>query len=112
VIKALQRRFGIRKVRISKNIYAAGQPVSPALTRRKHTFNWALRNLYSTCTTEGFTELLSYRAELSRGMVTCRSVELMVHPGASYAANEVQLLQSDWLAESGLAGRLINYNQL
>src|SRR5262245_6263280 len=44
VIKALQRRYRIRKVRISKNIYTPKQPVSPALARKKMAYNWALRN--------------------------------------------------------------------
>jgi len=111
VIKALQRRYRIRKVRISKNIYTPEQPVSPALARKKMAYNWALRNFYATRTTEGFTELLSYRAELERGH-HCRSIELMAHPGASYAAEEVALLQSDWLNSSGLHAGLINYHEL
>jgi hypothetical protein len=112
VIKALQRRFGIRKVRISKNIYTPEQPVSPALARKKMAYNWALRNFYATRTTDGFTELLSYRTELGRRALSYRSVELMVHPGASYAAEEVAVLKSDWLTASGLDARLISYKEL
>jgi hypothetical protein len=75
-------------------------------------YNWALRNFYVTRTTEGFTELLSYRDELDRGVPHCRSVELMVHPGASYAAEEVAILQSDWLNSSGISASLISYHEL
>jgi predicted glycoside hydrolase/deacetylase ChbG (UPF0249 family) len=112
VIKALQRRFRVRKVRISKNIYTPGQPVHPALARKKLAYNWALRNVYATRTTEGFTELLSYRAELDRGGHRRRSVELMVHPGASYAKEETAVLESDWLNSSGLYAGLISYDEL
>jgi len=112
VIKALQRRFRIRKVRISKNIYTPEQPVSLVLARQKTAYNWALRNCYRTRTTDGFTELLSYHAEVGRGSRLYRSVELMAHPGASYAAEEVAVLKSDWLAASGLGSRLINYHEL
>lgn len=112
VIKALQRRFGIRKVRISKNIYTPEQPVSPALARKKTAYNWMLRNFYATRTTDGFTELLSYQTEIGRRALSYRSVELMVHPGASYAAEEVAVLKSDWLSSSGLGARLINYKEL
>jgi len=112
VVKALQRRFGIRKVRISKNIYTLNQSVSLALARKKKAYNWALRNFYATRTTDGFTELLSYRTELGRRTLSFRSVELMVHPGASYAAEEVTVLESDWLAASGLDARLISYREL
>lgn len=112
VTKALQRRFGIRKVRISKNIYTAEQPVSPALARKKTVYNWVLRALYPTYTTDGFTELLSYQTELDRRALYHRTVELMVHPGASHAAEEVAVLESDWLAASGLDARLISYKEL
>lgn len=112
VVKALQRRFGIRKARISKNIYTPEQPVSAALARKKTAYNWALRNFYATRTTDGFTELLSYRTELGRRALSYRSVELMVHPGASYAAEEVAVLESDWLTASGLEARLISYKEL
>jgi predicted glycoside hydrolase/deacetylase ChbG (UPF0249 family) len=112
VIKALQRRFRIRKVRISKNIYTLEQPVSAVLARKKTAYNWVLRNLFATRTTDGFTELLSYHTELGRRAIFHRSVELMVHPGASYAAEEVAVLKSDWLAASGLKARLITYDEL
>ncbi len=112
VIKALQRRFRIRKVRISKNIYTPEQPVSVALVRKKTAYNWVLRNCYATRTTDGFTELLSYQTELGRRALSYRSVELMVHPGASYAAQEVAVLESDWLTASGLDARLISYREL
>jgi predicted glycoside hydrolase/deacetylase ChbG (UPF0249 family) len=112
VLKAVQKRFAIRKVRISKNIYTPQQPLSPALRRRKLVYNWVLRNLYMTHTTEGFTELLSYRTELSRRTLPYKSVELMVHPGAAYAVEETAVLKSDWMAASGLAARLISYSEL
>ncbi|HTS61386.1 MAG TPA: ChbG/HpnK family deacetylase [Candidatus Acidoferrales bacterium] len=112
VIKTLQRRFQIRKVRISKNIYTREQPVSPVLAIKKRAYNWALRNCYATRTTDGFAELLSYRTISGRDARFHGSVELMVHPGAAYAAAEVAVLKSDWLAESGLDTRLISYREL
>lgn len=112
IVKALQRRYRIRKVRISKNIYTHEQPVGPVLVRKKRAYNWALRNFYATRTTDGFTELLSYHAELGRRALSHRTVELMVHPGAAYAAEEVAVLKSDWLAASGLDARLISYRDL
>jgi chitin disaccharide deacetylase len=112
VIKALQRRYRMRRVRISKNIYTREQPVSPALWRSKLAFNWALRNIYRSSTTLAFTELLSYRTELDHRPLPHRSVELMVHPGASYADAETAVLKSDSLDTTGLRARLVSYNQL
>src|SRR5215471_8017066 len=110
VIKALQRRFRIRKARISKNIYTDEQAITPALAGKKTAYNWALRNVFTTRTTDGFTELLSYRGKA--GSTRHRTIELMVHPGATYAAEESAILKSDWLAASGLEARLISYGEL
>jgi len=55
ILKALQRRFGVHKVRITKNIYTCEVPVSSLLARQKLVYNWTLRKFYSTRTTEGFT---------------------------------------------------------
>jgi predicted glycoside hydrolase/deacetylase ChbG (UPF0249 family) len=111
VLKALQRRFRIRKVRLAKNIYTLEQSPGPSLQSKKLVYNWILRNLYATRTTQGFTDLLSYKTNLARGPVSHRSVELMVHPGAAYAAEETAVLKSDWLAASGLGPGLIGYNE-
>ena len=64
-LKAVQKRYGMRKVRISKNLYAPGQPMSQMLRWKKRAYNWALRNIYQTRTTDAFTELLSF-CEASR----------------------------------------------
>ena len=112
VIKAVQRRFGVRKVRISKNIYTSQQPLSPALARKKRAYNWFLRNFFTTRTTDGFTELLSYRVVLNGKALSHRSVELMVHPGASYAAEEITILESDWLISPRFYAGLISYREL
>ena len=58
VIKAVQRRYDIRKIRISKNIYSDDTPCPPALRARKLLYNWALRAGGET--TDGFTDLSSF----------------------------------------------------
>jgi len=108
VLKALQKRYRIRKVRLSKNLYAPGESCPPALQWKKWAFNWAIRRIYRTETTDRFTELLSF-CRLGHS-IACRSVELMVHPGASYSAEETAILNSDWLESQ--AGHLISYRQL
>jgi predicted glycoside hydrolase/deacetylase ChbG (UPF0249 family) len=111
VLKTLQRRYRIRKVRLSKNLYSPGQPCSRKLHWQKVAFNFALRRIYPTKTTDIFTELLSFCTRRQE-QLPFDSIELMTHPGASYAANEVALLQSDWLAEQRGTIRMINYGQL
>ena len=112
VIKALQRRFRIRKIRITKNIYTPQQAISASFARKKSAYNWVLRNCYSTRTTSGFTELLSYHALAGNQSASIRSVELMVHPGAAYAAEETAVLESAWLETSGVRAKLISYHEL
>lgn len=112
VLKAVQRRYGVRKVRLAKNLYSSNEPCSRSLFWKKRAYNAALRHLYRTYTTDAFTELLTFveTAPLERGRL--RSIELMVHPGASYAAPEIAVLESDWLARFGEDVKLIDYRQL
>jgi hypothetical protein len=112
VLKEAQRRYGIRKVRVSKNFYSSDRPCAPALLWKKRAYNWALTRVYRTRTTDAFTEFLTfYHADETRQRAVGR-IELMVHPGAAYASEETALLETDWTARLGLPLRLISYAQL
>jgi len=97
VIKALQKRYAIRTVRISKNLYAPDDPCPPSRLWAKRAFNAALRHVFRTRTTDAFTELTTFAAIGGR-YPAARTIELMVHPGASYAAKETEILRSDWVS--------------
>ena len=112
VLKALQKRYRMRKVRIAKNLYSASQPSSLSLRWKKRAYNAALRRVYHTHTTDVFTELLTFAEWCQRHTSRYGSVEVMVHPGASYAGEETRLLQSDWLTTLTPRTELINYRQL
>lgn len=112
VLKAIQRRYGIRRVRLSKNLYSADQPCSRRLLWQKHAYNAALRSLYHTRTTGTFTELMTLHRVSEAGRLPGGDVEAMVHPGAPYAGPETALLQSDWLATVTHDGRLISYRDV
>jgi chitin disaccharide deacetylase len=112
VLKAVQRRYGIRKVRLAKNLYSAREPCTPGLYRKKRMYNWALRHVYRTHTTDAFTELLTFVDVARDRSIRSRSVELMVHPGASNAAEETALLESDWAANLHLPMKLISFTDL
>ena len=105
-------RYNIRRVRLSKNFYSSGQPLPAGLLWKKRTYNWALKSIYRTRTTDAFTELITYyRADAGRKRSTAR-IELMVHPGAAAAAEETAILESDWIARTDPPVRLISYAQL
>lgn len=112
VLKAVQRRYRINRVRISKNLYHAEQPCSSRLYRKKQLFNWALRHIHRTVTTDVFTETLTFYRQSPGTTPAYRSVELMAHPGASYAGEETAVLQSDWLERIDYPVELVHYGQL
>jgi predicted glycoside hydrolase/deacetylase ChbG (UPF0249 family) len=111
-LKEIQRRYRIRRVRLAKNFYSSDRPCPPALRWQKRAYNWALRSMYQTRTTDAFTEFLTYHHAEAARKRSIGLIELMVHPGAAYAAEETALLQSDWRARTGLTLQLISYVDL
>src|SRR5579875_1930503 len=114
VLKRLQARYAIRKVRISKNIYGSRQSVSPQVLVKKRLWNLALKHIYRTRTTNGFTSFIEYHELIQNGSIDLRAsgnrrknatVELMVHPGNSgeIYRNEIAILHSGWLEAAGIS---------
>ena len=112
-LKAVQRKFGIRKVRISRNVYSSDSKVSPALALSKRAFNWALRRIYSTRTTDAFTDFVTFYETMNEeARRSAGTIELMVHPGAVGSDQESRLLRSDWRANAVIPVNLISYRRL
>lgn len=115
ILKLIQKEFGIRKVRITKNIYSPGSPPrSSGLLRWKKIFNYALRHLYHTITTSGFTDFQSFLDAAGEARKPYSSVELSVHPGhpAREFVAETAALQTPWQEELGIPIDLISYQKL
>ena len=108
-IKAVQRRYGIRKIRISKNIYTDQVPCSPALRAKKRLYNWALQAHSET--TEGFTDLISFWDVARNRRIRQQTIEVMVHPGAVGSERESALLDSYWEEDLPFPVQHLNYNQ-
>jgi chitin disaccharide deacetylase len=99
VLKRLQRRFGVRKVRSTINVLPGGQRMTALRSFKKWSFNVALRHLYATGSPEGFGDFRDFHTALRAGRFPrFRCLELMVHPGTSSRRynEEVALLRSDW----------------
>ena len=112
VLKEIQRRYGIRRVRLSKNFYGSDRPCRRALAWKKRAYNCALRSIYWTRTTDAFTEFLTYwQSDMAR-RTSIRLIELMVHPGAPDALEETAILESDWMRRAVHQLQLIPYTRL
>jgi len=115
VLKMIQREYGIRKVRITKNIYSPlSPPSSKGLLCRKKFFNFALRHFYRTDTTSGFTDFQSFLDASREDRKVHSSVELSVHPGhpAREFREETAALSTPWQEKIGFPVSLISYNNL
>ena len=108
VLKRLQIRFGIRRVRIAVNVSS-----DPGVRfRRNRLWNFALRYIYSSKTTCCFTQFASF-LELAEGKgISCPSVELMVHPGHPGFEAETKALAAPWTDRMPFPVHLINYFDL
>jgi len=112
VLKAVQRRYGIHKVRISQNLYAPGYRLRADLRVKKMLYNWALRNWYRTKTTDGFTDLRTFCGLSRTTALRLRTLEIMVHPGPPSYQEETELLRSSWMQDVPGVIQPINYHHL
>jgi predicted glycoside hydrolase/deacetylase ChbG (UPF0249 family) len=112
-LKRVQKRFGIRKARISATVYPANENPSRQLLAKKALWNSALRWWGRTATTRAFTslEVFCNCAERGRGL-GMKSIELMTHPGHPDFASETARLHAGWQRELPFPVDLINYNEL
>jgi chitin disaccharide deacetylase len=110
VLKQLQRRFGVRKVRLSMNLYSESPP--PLLRAGKLLWNEALRHWYATLTTQAFTSLAVF-GKLAGGLLNPpRSIELMTHPADHGCTDYSMLRREDLWQNLPFTVQLISYNQL
>lgn len=132
IMKRVQKRYGIRKARISRNIYAErlldeidvtpyalgvnpelGDPFSRSLKLKKLAYNWILRNYYRTQTSDGFSGFRLFYEYAKKRPMKHRTFEVNVHPGNPYYdAEEEQILSAPWEADLDFPVRLISYDQL
>jgi predicted glycoside hydrolase/deacetylase ChbG (UPF0249 family) len=112
VLKRVQRKFGMRRVRISMNIYGGGHTASRALLASKALWNMALRRYYSTVTTEAFTSFEIFHKVAVTLPASLSSAELMVHPGDPYLDAETELLTTPWREGLKYPTQLISYKDL
>jgi predicted glycoside hydrolase/deacetylase ChbG (UPF0249 family) len=114
--KAVQRRFGIRRARLSKNVYCSDlPPASPLLLIKKAIWNSALRHHYSTTTTRWFSDFYSINRSAHEGSLGMGTIEAMIHPGPTtdpIATTELAEIREGALAALPFEVQMISYNDL
>lgn len=114
VLKRVQLRHGIQRVRNTKNIYSQSNPPhSRFLLMGKKVWTTAIRHIGHTKTTEGFCDFATFHEMAAEGLpCNLNTVEVMVHPGATDTdfIREIQLLRTSWLDR--LALKLISWHEI
>jgi predicted glycoside hydrolase/deacetylase ChbG (UPF0249 family) len=110
VLKAIQRKYGIRVVRKSVNIYEKSRRAPKALLLAKNLWNTALKRIVSTTTTDIFLTLPALMENAERPPAF-KTAEVMTHPGAKEDI-DTNVLMSNWRDKLSYNVRLIPYNQL
>jgi len=114
VLKCLQIRHRIRRVRITTNILGPNERSTHAKRLKKRAFNSMLRKAYSTKTTDYFGPFAAF---LQNAEIPGRScvVEASVHPGPDRPRNyqdEENLLKTNWQESYPVPIEMIDYRQL
>ena len=111
VLKAVQRQFRIRRVRLTRNLFLQPKPL--ALRLKKFIWNQALRHFYATTTTRRFCDLSTLAALDPRARRRHPSVEAMVHPGSPDYDAETRILRDPSVLGLRQVGvELISYREL
>lgn len=109
----VKQRFGIRRVRLRRNVLGARRPLRRRLHMAKQfPWNFAVRHLMHSITTDGFTNFAMFYERLQAGFGWNGSIELMCHPGHADYQAETDLLCGPWKEQYARDARLISYNEL
>ncbi len=111
-VNRVQQRYGIRGIRISKNIFSPRFRASRAVVMKKWIWNATLRCRRATRTTCGFTEFGTFLKVARSGRAPWPTVEVMVHPGHPKFTEETASLQTPWIDQMPFEVELINYHTL
>ena len=133
ILKKIQKKYHIRKARITRNIYADGlitrlgitpyalgvdphlgdSDVGVTLRVKKWAYNFLLRHYFPTKTTDGFSGFRLFYESARLGKMDHRTFEANVHPGNSYYhPEEVEILKGPWRDALSFPVRLISYHEI
>lgn len=114
VLKGLRRRFGVSRMRGTINILPVESMESGRMIK-KALYGFLMRAVIRARTPEGMASFIDFYARIEKRMsFDWRSIELMVHPGATSPQGlyEEVLLREDWLSQIPFPARLGTYLDL
>lgn len=111
-LREVRRRFGIRAVRISRNLFAHVGLKRRAMLGGKALWNGLLRHYAGASTTERFTSFDDFLQLAPRLSNPPRTLELMAHPGGAAFVEETALLSTPWREALPFPTELISYRAL
>lgn len=114
IFKKIQKKFSIKKIRLARTLWPVNEKISIQKKIKSFLFNFFIKNYYSSYTTSGFTNFLSFyeHAVDKQEFLNYRSLEIMVHPGSKTSDFRIGLLKSDWQTKIKFPIEFINYHQL
>jgi predicted glycoside hydrolase/deacetylase ChbG (UPF0249 family) len=112
VMKALQRTYGIRKIRRRENLTNSIEPAAFRTRLRRFAYDWAIRHTCNSLTTDAMSDLTTLISVGSRQPLDFRTVEALVHPGNPFYPGDIQLLLSPWEKELCFPVRFVSYHQV
>jgi predicted glycoside hydrolase/deacetylase ChbG (UPF0249 family) len=111
-LKRLQRRFGIRRVRSTRNIHAPDDPSPWSMRFMKAVWILCLRYNYRTSTTDGFAPFKVFLQRATASPLRMRSVEVMLHPGHPKFIEETRLVYGEWWKALPFEIQTVSYHDL
>ena len=112
ILKKLQKKYDIYRVRVSRNIYGSYEGASSFLRLKKGIYNFLLKHYKRTITTQGFTDLKAFCDVGKSRYLMHKSVEIMVHPGLDNYNDGTDLLLGPWCQGLKFPVRLISFADL
>lgn len=111
ILKKIQKKFGIIRVRQTMNFYGNFYNPSRKIRLQKYLWNFFLRHYYNTLTSDYFTFAEWFINKIDKHKINRNlTFELMCHPGSLQYQYETELIMSDWLERHDI--ELISYKDL
>jgi predicted glycoside hydrolase/deacetylase ChbG (UPF0249 family) len=114
VLGSVSRRFGVRRMRGTINILSV-ESMESGRMMKKALYGLLMKAATGARTPEGMGSFIDFYARIEKQLsFDWRSIELMVHPGATSPQGlyEEVLLQRDWLSQLPFPARLGTYLEL